>query len=68
MEQNSTTWWVFGDTSEYAGHVINYLENNNQIIVERFNRSNTDYFDPAGFIESIKDPRIKLFKNITRSF
>jgi hypothetical protein len=55
MEQNSTTWWVFGDTSEYAGHVTNYLENNNQIIVERFNRSNTDYFDPAGFIESIKD-------------
>ena len=50
MEQDATTWWVFGDTSEYAGYVINYWENNNQEIVERVNRSKTNYFDPAGFI------------------
>ena len=44
---NKKTWWVFGDTSEYAGYVIDRLEKNDNIVVERFNRSNTDYSNPA---------------------
>lgn len=62
---NKRTWWVFGDTSEYAGYVIDRLEKNDNIVVERFNRSNTDYSNPAGFLDDIEDKEIpdRIFFN-----
>jgi len=59
------TWWVFGDTSEYAGHIINRLEQNDNTVVERFNRSNTDYSNPAGFLDDIENKELpdRIFFN-----
>jgi hypothetical protein len=62
---STKTWWVFGNTSEYAKHIIGHLTSHGHEIVETFNRSNTDYSDPASFLEKIKNKTLpdRIFFN-----
>lgn len=65
QKMDKKTWWVFGDTSQYAGHIINRLEQSDNIVVERFNRSNTDFSNPAEFLDVIKNKELpdRIFFN-----